>query len=161
MLVIHEPKISGVNLWYPAMRRPKSGTLRVVEIETYRKNVPYLLFFDALFIFAVSIQIYDIELIWPFIVTILTFVSIYLRYRLLPYSDCKVSAIQNTTIAPVLITVEHMVYCIGLALVGLSAARFAGETARSVMTMTLPVVVIFILLPIANIVVELFQKRRR
>lgn len=161
MLAIHTPAISGINLWYPAVHRPTTGTVRVVEIERYRKAVPYLLLFDVVLILAVSVQMYDIELIWPFTVTILTVLSIYIRRRLIPHSDCRVSAIQSTTIAPVLIIVEYMVYFTGLALVGLSAARFAGDTASSVVTMLLPVIGIFILLPIANIVVEVVRKRRR
>jgi hypothetical protein len=161
MLVIHTPAISGINLWYPAVHRPKAGILRVVEIGRYRKALPYLLLYDALLILAVCVQIYDIELIWPFVVTILTVLSIYIRRRLIPHTDCRVSMLQSTTTAPVLIIVEHMVYCTGLALVGLSAARFAGDTVRSVAPMLLPVIVILIMLPIANIVVELVRKKRR
>ena len=161
MLVIHTPTLSGVNLWYPAVYRPKTGVVRVVEIDRYRKSVPYLLLFDVVLLLAVAVQIHDIERIWPFAVTILSVLSIYVRRRLIPHIDCRASTIQSTTIAPVLIIVEHVAYFTGLALVGLSAARFGGDTARNVATMLLPVVAIFALLPLANIVVELFGKRRR
>ncbi|MBU3996670.1 MAG: hypothetical protein KKD09_01845 [Gammaproteobacteria bacterium] len=59
------------------------------------------------------------------------------------------------------IIVEHMVYCTGLVLVGVSAARFAGDAARIVVKRLLPVLAIFILLSIAKIVVKLVRKRRR
>ena len=161
MLVITTPNVSGINMWYPALYRPSSGTLRVIEIDRYRKAVLYLLLFDALLISAASVQMYDRQLIWPFAVTILTLLSVYVRRRLIPHSDCRIGTFQSTSIAPTLIIVEHMAYFVAIGLVCLSAARFAGDTARGFVPVLLVGVVILVLVPIANILVELVQKGRR
>ena len=147
-------------MWYPALYRPVFGILRVIEIGRYREAVPYLLLFDVLLIAAVAVQIYDIKLIWPYTVTILTLLGVYLRRRLMPLSDCKIGTLQSTSIAPVLIIIEHMAYVVGLGLVCFSAARFVRDSVRDFVPLLLVLLVFLVIVPIANIVVELVKKGR-
>lgn len=131
-----------------------------MEIQRYRKMLPWLFILDAIMLLSAAFNIFDYSVINGFIVPAITIFVVVVRIKLLPVVDLLTSQTSATSVAPFLVIFEHVVHFFGLALVGFGAALYGGPTTKSFAAFLLPVAGLLILLPFVNLLIDFMGKRR-